>query len=418
MRTSRNVVCCVVFFAFEIVFLGYVAFLYQPRAVEIEPLTLVERSTLPSIHIDVESNLINCNYSRCSPVWFSTFLLIVIPVRPWGIKARQLIRDTWYKGFKDSKDCMLRFAVGGRDLGPNKRFEIAEENGTYGDIIYVDSIENSRTLTNKTMSIMRWAHRHVKFSYLMKCDDDTYVFVKNMIAELKKRPTDTKLYYGIILVNNPPIRGNYLWADDEWDLGLVYLPFAMGGGYILSHDLVQLISVLSPRLKWHINEDTTIGAWLSAFDHERRTDNMFCQAGKLSTNPPGCNETILAHLFFGYNDDEIRQQFYHIYEQLNSNKPIEIITWKTNSKKGSNKKTTNVPNSKSSTSKLSDSKLTKKSSGTSTLSGSKSTRKPSKLTKSSDISTLSATTKPVVTTKSMDDSSRDKSAKSTSERLI
>ena len=402
MRISRNVVCCFVFFAFEIVFLGYVAFLYHPKPVEfvsprVSPTLDIEDSTLPPAHIDVESNLIKCNYSRCSPVWFSTFLLIIVPVRPWGIKARQLIRNTWYKGFSDNRDCMLRFAVGGRGMGSNKRFEIAEENATHGDIIYVDCIENSNSLTNKTMSIMRWAHQHVNFSYFMKCDDDTYVFVKNMIAELKKRPTDTKLYYGIMLINNPPIKGNYLWSDDEWNLGLVYLPFAMGGGYILSHDLVQLVSVLSPRLKWHINEDTSIGAWLSAFDHERRSDNMFCQAGKVSTNPPGCNETILAHLFFGYTDDEIRQQFYHIYELVKSNKPIKIINWKMDIKKSSNKKekSLKLPNSKLYTHKpvtLSDSKPTKKSS------------KVTKSTNTSIPSDLKSMKKPVVVKRSTDNS--------------
>ena len=387
--------------------MGYVTFIYHPRAVEIEPLRLSEKTTpLPVYTADraakelknIESGLINCNYSRCSPAWLSTFLLIIVPVRPWGIRARQLIRNTWYKGFKDSEDCMLRFAIGGRELEPNKMFEIGEENRTYGDIIYVDSVENPGSLTNKTMALMRWAHLHVDFSYLMKSDDDTYVFVKNMITELRKRSTNTKLYYGIMLINNPPIRGNYLWADSEWDLGLVYLPFAMGGGYILSHDLVQLISMLSSRLKWHVNEDTAIGAWVSAFDHERRSDNMFCQSGKLSTNPPGCNETILAHLFFGYSDDEIWQQFNLIYKQVNSNRPIK---WKTTNSNKTDK-----------VSVLSTSKPV-------TISNLKSTRKPSKIN-STAISTKSvsrSTKKQSVTTKVSKPTNTASTKKPTIQRL-
>ena len=90
-----------------------------------------------------------------------------------------------------------------------QRVELTKENETFGDIIFVDIKEDITALTNKTLALINWAYHHVKFSYLMKCDDDTYVFVNNTIAELRKRLTTTKLYYGIMKINGKPIHGNF-----------------------------------------------------------------------------------------------------------------------------------------------------------------------------------------------------------------
>ena len=34
--------------------------------------------------------------------------------------------------------------------------------------------------------MMKWASDNVNFTYMMKCDDDTYVYVDNVISKLKK----------------------------------------------------------------------------------------------------------------------------------------------------------------------------------------------------------------------------------------
>ena len=85
--------------------------------------------------------------------------------------------------------------------------KLTEENGTFGDVIFIDLKESYNALTNKTLALINWAHHHVKFSYFLKCDDDSYAFVKNIIVELKKQPTDTKLYYGNVFMANKPVHG-------------------------------------------------------------------------------------------------------------------------------------------------------------------------------------------------------------------
>ena len=87
---------------------------------------------------------------------------------------------------------------------------------------------------------------------MMKCDDDTYVYVNNAISELKRRQSITRLYYGVMAVNTTPIVDpKNKWRDTTWNLSTVYLPYARGGGYIISGDLILLLAKQSERLKWH-----------------------------------------------------------------------------------------------------------------------------------------------------------------------
>ena len=56
-------------------------------------------------------------------------------------------------------------------------------------IVFLDNFtEGIWALTNKTIALMKWATENVNFTYLMKCDDDTFVYVKNAVIELKCRP--------------------------------------------------------------------------------------------------------------------------------------------------------------------------------------------------------------------------------------
>ena len=258
-------------------------------------------------------------------IWFSTFLIIVVPIRPSDQDSRQLIRDTWFEGFNNSRDVALRFALGTRTMPLKEQSVYSKENETFGDIIFVDLKEDFGALTNKTLAAISWAHRHVNFSYFMKCDDATYVFVKDLIVELKKRPTTTRLYYGDFMFDqHVGHRRKGKWADTNWNLGSRYITFARGGGYILSHDLVAILSRDAAHLKWHINEDTAIGAWLSSFDHERKSDGRICMWWK-GPKQPNCKRPILVLIFHAFSNDELKQHYNHLHEQVSSNAEITLL---------------------------------------------------------------------------------------------
>ncbi|XP_065903353.1 beta-1,3-galactosyltransferase 6-like [Dysidea avara] len=256
----------------------------------------------------IESRIVNRRYN--------TFLLIMIPIVPSYFTNRELIRNTWYKGFNDSEDVMLRFAMGTEDINSNLSTLLTRENDIYKDMIFFENFkENKSALTNKTLLLITWAHENVNFTYFLKCDDDTFVFVKRTIAELLRRPTTTRLYYGKIQKGRPK-KKNSPWQDPGWNLGDTYLPYALGGAYIISSDLIGLVAEGSEYLQWHPNEDTAVGSWLAPYKYERRDNEKICMFLDEDTKSKRCPEDQIIHLFYGLSKDDLKQRFLNLTEQL------------------------------------------------------------------------------------------------------
>ena len=252
------------------------------------------------------------------PLMLHTFLLILMPIRPDAFEKRKLIRNTWYKGYKESPDVMLRFFVGTRVIADMIGKELLEEQSTYDDVIFIDHRETPRALTNKTIALLKWASDNVNFTYMMKCDDDTYVYVDNIINELKKRPTTTGLYYGKMIYRGSVMRNRkFKWADPKWDLGDTYMPYALGGGYILSSDLVVMLAEQADYLKWHPNEDTAVGSWLVPYEYERRSDDLVCVSDVNGTLKYKCVEKFpIFHIFYRYPHHQSGMTyFYKLYHE-------------------------------------------------------------------------------------------------------
>ena len=253
-----------------------------------------------------------------------TFLLILVSIRPQALEQRTLIRTTWYKGFSDSKDVMLRYLMGLKGLNVSDISRLHDENRQYRDLVFMEDFEEGyRALTNKTALLFRWAYENVDYTYLMKCDDDTFVYVHNMIVELRKRPTTGRLYYGAMVLNTTPkLNPNSKWRDTTWDLAKTYLPYARGGCYILSADLVTLMAKEFRHLKWYPNEDVSVGSWLAGFDYERRDDDLFCYNTKTKNVHPCRKDYRVAHLFHGQSWPKLQQLFHELQSQI----PVVHVT--------------------------------------------------------------------------------------------
>uniref|UniRef100_A0A2K5EP30 Hexosyltransferase n=1 Tax=Aotus nancymaae TaxID=37293 RepID=A0A2K5EP30_AOTNA len=65
------------------------------------------------------------------------------------------------------------------------------------------------------------------------------------------------------------------WREAAWQLCDHYLPYALGGGYVLSADLVRYLRLSRDYLRaWH-SEDVSLGAWLAPVDVRREHDPRF-----------------------------------------------------------------------------------------------------------------------------------------------
>ena len=85
--------------------------------------------------------------------------------------------------------------------------------------------------------VLREREEKKKYSapkYLLKVDDDSYVQLPLVLEELKNSNFDKSLYWGFFDGRGPVfLKGK--WAEKEYHLCDKYIPYALGGGYVLTH---------------------------------------------------------------------------------------------------------------------------------------------------------------------------------------
>ena len=197
-----------------------------------------------------------------------------------GKGRRQVIRETWKRGFEAADSAVtIRFVLGTAGLVESQVFSLESEHANYNDLLLLPSLKDGyQNLTLKVLNILVWADNHLHFSYLLKCDDDTYIRVGAIVSELKRRNSRQSLYWGYFSGKAKPLtRGK--WRENKWFLCNNFLPFAMGGGYIISSDLVHRIARSAGGLQLYSNEDTSVGVWLSPYKAERKHDMRFNTEG-------------------------------------------------------------------------------------------------------------------------------------------
>jgi len=204
-------------------------------------------------------------------------LLVVIPSSPKGFDKRHLIRETWFKKYVNTSLVAVRFVVGLLNLSDEVKNDLVIESQKYQDLVMMeDLLDSYKNLTRKTLYTFIWAAYNIRFLYLFKCDDDTYPQLGRILYELHSRESIHRLYWGFFL-QNAPVRRTGKWRDREWSLGKHYVKFAIGGAYIISSDLIDLLVNNALYLQLFTNEDVAVGLWLASFNIERRHDVRFCR---------------------------------------------------------------------------------------------------------------------------------------------
>ena len=206
---------------------------------------------------------------------YLVFVVVLSSVK--GRERRDAIRSTW-KTYIDTDDelvLLTQFVIGTLGLLSADLDTLRQEQELNHDLILLPHLKESYSnLTLKVLESFIWADRNVKFSYLLKCDDDSFVMLHLIAEELSERVSTKSLYWGFFDGRASPKKiGKYI--EKDWFLCDRYLPYALGGGYIVSSDLVHKVALMSDKLRLYKNEDTSVGVWLSPYEAERRHDTRF-----------------------------------------------------------------------------------------------------------------------------------------------
>lgn len=164
------------------------------------------------------------------------------------IERRNIIRLAYGVQSTEVAQITIRFIVG-KPKDMQERLQLGLEAMQYNDIIVLDIEENMNK--GKTWSFYATvAALGVRFDYVMKVDDDSYVRIDNLAASLATEPR-TDLYYGYVLP-----------CDNQ----NAYSSYMAGMGYVVTWDLVEYISA-SPIVREKVggySEDKMTGDWLNA----------------------------------------------------------------------------------------------------------------------------------------------------------
>ena len=216
---------------------------------------------------------------------FAIFLVVIIFSSPKNFERRQVIRNTWLLT-KGNNNIKHYFAIGVSSLDNEQLVSLKEEYKSYEDLLLLYSFRDSYSrLSEKLLEVFKWIDKNVQYRFILKVDDDTFVQIDALSKALAKLPPK-RLYWGFFDGQaNVKTRGK--WKEKNWFLCDRYLPYAKGGGYVLSKDLVHLIVSVSNYLTMYQNEDVSLGTWLAPFSvkrvHEPNFDTEFQSRGCLNS---------------------------------------------------------------------------------------------------------------------------------------
>jgi galactosylxylosylprotein 3-beta-galactosyltransferase len=235
-------------------------------------------------------------------------LIVLILSAPKNLDRRNIIRQTWLQLIDaSSEDDNVKFkmkhyfVIGSFGLSVDEIFHLSTEQSQFSDILILPMYDSYQNLTMKVLKSFEWLDEQfdygLGFKYVLKCDDDSFVRLDKLSTEianieliylksdLKHVNTlienaaspfirtniqlnpdvvknELQLYWGYFH-GNARIKTSGKWRESNWIACDKYIPYALGGGYILSKKLISIIAKNKDNLKQYNSEDVSVGIWLS-----------------------------------------------------------------------------------------------------------------------------------------------------------
>lgn len=180
------------------------------------------------------------------------------------------------------------FVIGTERLEFMARDALFKERTKHNDLLLLDSLTDSYgNLTLKLLQGLTSISNMQSFKYLLKTDDDTFVKLDYLIEDLYEY--DGFVNHKHFTANNPrpdlywgyfngraTIKTRGPWKENNFNLCDHYLPYALGGGYVISNNLVNYIARNRQTLGRYTSEDISMGVWLGSLRNiYRRHDVRF-----------------------------------------------------------------------------------------------------------------------------------------------
>lgn len=108
-----------------------------------------------------------------------TVLIAVISAAD-HFKKRNTIRQTWFLHLNITRHKLLFVLARREDKTIQKRID--EESRNHGDILQIDIDDVYHNLAVKDVALLYWLNQNCpRFHFILKCDDDVYVNVRNLM---------------------------------------------------------------------------------------------------------------------------------------------------------------------------------------------------------------------------------------------
>ncbi|KAM6185079.1 beta-1,3-galactosyltransferase 4 [Rhynchocyon petersi] len=240
------------------------------------------------------------NVEACRGSSAPPFLLILVCTAPENLHQRNAIRASW-GGLRIARGLRVQtlFMLGEPAQPQLDEYSkgLAREAESQGDILQAAFQDSYRNLTLKTLSGLNWANTHCSMArYILKTDDDVFVNVPELVAELVRRGGRWEqwemdvglqrtaavrekrhqqedqalgslpvplLYLGRVHWRVYPSRtpgGRHQVSEEQWpEAWGPFPPYASGTGYVLSASAVQLILKVASRTPFLPLEDVFVG---------------------------------------------------------------------------------------------------------------------------------------------------------------